>query len=305
MFSFVFGPELIVITAGEMKNPRKNLPRAAASFIWRLIIFYVLGALAIGIICPSNAPGLTNGSSDAAASPWVIGIKTAGIRGLDSVINGGILISAWSSGNCYLYMSSRSLYSMSVSGSAPKIFSRCNRWGTPVHAVLASAILPLLAYLNVSSSSGAVFNWFINLTNAAGFTSWICCCIILLRFRKACNTQGLTNLPYRSILQPYGSYVCIVVFGALYLVSGFGNFFPGHFVTSSFVTNYIGAPIFLIIYFVHRFVQRKEPWAIPSDQVDLKTGLDAIIALGETEEPIEEVKAKRHPALRKLRVLWD
>ncbi|KAF7538551.1 hypothetical protein G7Z17_g12612 [Cylindrodendrum hubeiense] len=197
MFSFNFGPELIVLTSGEMKSPRKNLRRAAMSFAYRLFIFYILGALAIGIICNSDDKGLVTPGFGAAASPWVIAIKEAGIHGLDSVINAVIITSAWSSGNAYLYMSSRSLYSLAMVGNAPKVFTRCNRHGTPIYAVLVSAIFSLLAYLNASSSTSVVFNWFINFTNTAGFTSWICCSIILLRFRKACKAQNITSLPYQ------------------------------------------------------------------------------------------------------------
>ena len=39
VFSFNFAPELLVVTGGEMKAPRKNLPRAAKHFFWRLVIF--------------------------------------------------------------------------------------------------------------------------------------------------------------------------------------------------------------------------------------------------------------------------
>lgn len=58
-----------MLTGGEMKSPRQSLSKAANTFIARLCFFYVFGALAIGVICPSNAPGLISGSSDAAASP--------------------------------------------------------------------------------------------------------------------------------------------------------------------------------------------------------------------------------------------
>ncbi|UPL00344.1 hypothetical protein LCI18_011278 [Fusarium solani-melongenae] len=110
VFSFNFGPELIVITGGEMRAPRKNLPRAAKTFVYRLITFYILGALAIGIICRSDAPGLLSGGKGAAASPWVIAIKDAGIHTLDSIINAGIIISAWSSGNSQCALHLQTLY---------------------------------------------------------------------------------------------------------------------------------------------------------------------------------------------------
>ncbi|XRM42621.1 hypothetical protein ABZX51_005831 [Aspergillus tubingensis] len=292
MFSFVFGPELIVLTSGEMRSPRKNLPRAADTFIWRLIFFYVLGALAIGVICPSNAPGLTNGGYGAAASPWTIAIRDAGIKGLDSVINAGIICSAWSSGNSYLYMSSRSLYSMACSGSAPKIFSRTNRWGVPVYAVGTTCLYGLLAYLNVSSSTTQVFNWLINLTNTAGFLSWICCCIIFLRFMKACKAQGIIDLPYTSILQPYAAWICLVFFGVLCLLNGFSVFFPGHWSIQSFLTAYVGIPAFLFIYFVHRLIHWKESWAYAPADVDLTTGLLAMEALEVDEAEAHEASGE-------------
>ena len=224
----------MIFTAGEMRNPRKNLPTASRRFFIRLVVFYVrihmmasqsvelrcryltpyrssqnsllnsrcslirslfdlqvLGAFAIGVICQSNTKDLTSGAGNANASPWVIGIRNAHIHGLPAVINAGILTSGWSAGNSYLYMSSRALYSLAVSGNAPKIFKRCNRYGLPVYAVLASSCFAPLAYLNVGSQAGVVFNWFISLTNTAGFTSWIMCCFVYLRFRKACLYRGL------------------------------------------------------------------------------------------------------------------
>lgn len=108
-FPFGFAPELLVITAGEMESPRRNLPKTARTFFIRLLIFYIGGVLVIGIICPANAEALTSGGKGAAASPFVVGIDKAGIAVLPHIINAVILSSAWSSGNSFLYMASRSL----------------------------------------------------------------------------------------------------------------------------------------------------------------------------------------------------
>ncbi len=187
-----------------MRNPRKNLPSTARRFFIRLVVFYVRGALAIGIITNSDSDGLVSGTGNANASPWVIAIRNAGISTLPSIINAGILTSAWSSGNSYLFMSSRALYSLAVAGSAPKVFTRCTRYGLPIYAVAASSCFTFLAYLSCGSHAGIVFNWLINLTNTAGFTSWVVCSIVLIRFRKACVAQGIT-VPYSSRIQPYAS----------------------------------------------------------------------------------------------------
>ncbi|KAI1361887.1 amino acid permease/ SLC12A domain-containing protein [Xylaria arbuscula] len=299
-FSFAFGPELVVLTAGEMKAPRHTLPRVSNTFIWRLAFFYILGALGIGIICSPTAPGLVSGAGNAAASPWVIGIQDSGIRGLDSVVNAGVLLSAWSAGNAYLYMASRTLYGSALNGNAPKIFSRCTKSGIPIYAVLGSAAIGLLSYLNLSSSASVVFNWFLSITNSGGFISWICCCIIFIRFMQAVEVQNIKDLPYQSILQPYAAWASLVFFTLLLLLNGFSVFFPGHWDTPTFITSYIGIPIFLGLFLTHKFIHYNEPWVISSDQVDMHTGL-AELKVMEEEARLErlEKREKSGPSIKK------
>jgi len=196
-FPFAFAPELLVVTGGEMQSPRRNLPIAARRYFYRLVFFYVGSVLAIGVICPSNAPAITSGGTGAGASPFVVGIKRAGIPVLDSIINGGILISAWSSGNSFLYLSSRSLYALSLSGNAPAFFKACTKRGVPYRAVACSSLFTGLAYLNCASDGAVVFNWFVNLTNTSAFISWVSCAVVYLRFRKARMRQGVHDVPPR------------------------------------------------------------------------------------------------------------
>ncbi|KAF2021563.1 AAT family amino acid transporter [Aaosphaeria arxii CBS 175.79] len=306
-FSFYFGPELIVFTAGEMRNPRKNLPTAGRRFFARLVFFYILGALAIGVICNSNADGLTSGTGNANASPWVIAIRNARIEALPSIVNAGVLISAWSAGNAYLYMSSRALYSLAIAGNAPRVFTRCNRYGLPVYSVLAASCFAPLAYLNVASTAGTVFNWFISLTNTAGYTSWIICTIVFLRFRRACTAQGI-SVPYQSKAQPYGAWVCLVLFTFLLLMNGFTQFFPGQFTASGFLTTYLGIPLFLMLWLGHKLVAgKKDPWLLQPLDVDLTTGLREVEHDAATWTRVEEMKhdkLQRSTWAKKIAVIW-
>ena len=175
-FAFVLSPETITIAAGESKAPRRDIPRASKRFIYRLVIFYVMGTLVVSVIVASNDEELlqavSSGTTNAGASPFVIGIKRAGIQGLDHVINAVILTSAWSAASSFLYAGSRSLSSLAMTGQAPKVFAKCIN-GVPYVAVLATAALGSFAYLSISSGSATVFAWFLNLTTIGGYIAWV------------------------------------------------------------------------------------------------------------------------------------
>ncbi|KAF9283486.1 Proline-specific permease, partial [Linnemannia elongata] len=46
-FAFITSPELIAIAAGETIDPRRNIPKAARRFVWRLALFYGVSSLLI------------------------------------------------------------------------------------------------------------------------------------------------------------------------------------------------------------------------------------------------------------------
>ncbi|KAK3077262.1 hypothetical protein LTS18_010786, partial [Coniosporium uncinatum] len=211
-------------------------------------------------------------------------------------INGGIILSAWSSGNSFLYLSSRSLYSLALSGNAPRIFKKCTKSGVPYMAVGCSSLFCALACLNVANSGAVVFNWFVNLTNTSGFISWICCGIVYLRFRKAVKAQNI-ELPYTSWLQPWGTYCSIVGFTFLTLINGFSVFWPQNWSVSSFLTAYVGIPLFLVIYFGHRLYAFRDPWAHNPSEVDMQTGLAEVLA---EEEPPSDKPRKWYMFFTKI-----
>ncbi|KAK4902066.1 hypothetical protein LTR27_000968 [Elasticomyces elasticus] len=252
-FAFILSPELIALAAGETVAPRRNIPKAARRYVWRLALFYGLGSLAIGVIVPYNDSRLLSPDSNASASPFVIGIQRAGIQGLNHVINAAILTSAWSAGNAFLYSGSRMLYSMSLSSQAPKIFSRTSKRGVPYVAVMTTWLFSCLAYLNVSNSGATVFTWFSNISTISGFIAWIVAMITYLRFRKAMQYNGLLqSLPYKTPLQPYATYFVLGLVTILTLTNGFQVFFPSNWSVSSFLAAYITIPVFLVLYIGHK-----------------------------------------------------
>lgn len=129
------GVEMVAVAAGEAENPRYNIPKAVRRVFWRILFFYVLGALAIGVLIPYNEPRLLgaieDGAPGGAASPWVIAVYRAGVPALPSIINAVILTSATSSANAFLYTGSRYLYALAQNGQAPRFLLKCSKRYVP------------------------------------------------------------------------------------------------------------------------------------------------------------------------------
>ncbi|KAK1829948.1 amino acid permease/ SLC12A domain-containing protein [Podospora conica] len=269
-FSFITSPELIGLAAGETVAPRRNLPKAARRFLARLAVFYGVSSLVLGCIVPSDDPRLLSPDSNANASPWVIGIQRAGIGGLNHVINAAILTSAWSAGNAFLYSGSRVLYTMALTGQAPRFLARTSRHGVPYAAVLATWTFGCLAYLNVSQNGAQVFLWLMNLSTISGYIAWIVVMTTYLRFRKALDFRGLLHtLPFRTPFQPYATWVVLGVVSLLTLTNGFQTFAPWNY--KDFLAAYITIPAFLVLYLGHKAVKRT-PFLKRVEDIDVITG---------------------------------
>lgn len=243
-FAFVLTPEILASCAAEAENPRRSMPKAFRRVIYRLIFFYVGGVLVIGVIVASNNSRLMSaiaaGKSNAAASPFVIGISEVGIKVLPHIVNACFLTSAYSAGTSQLYAASRSLHSMAINGDAPKIFGKLNRWGVPYYSVGLGSLFIFLAYLNCSNSSSTVFAWLSNIVSISGFLSWMFVGICYVRFRKIIDYLDLNDrIPYRVPLMKYGAYFTTGFFAILSLTNGFYVFFPQNWSTSNFFAAYI------------------------------------------------------------------
>jgi len=229
------GVELVAVAAGEAENPRKNIPKAVRRVFWRILFFYILGSLAIGVLVSSNDDHLLSaqesGAPGAAQSPWVIGIQNAGISVLPSIINAVILTSATSSANAFLYTGSRYLYALAQNRQAPQFFLKCSKSGVPYWSVLATAAVGLLTYLSASTDGGAAkaFQWFQNLTTIASLFTWCSICVAYINFHRALKAQGIDRdtLIFRSPYQPYTAWFSLIYFSVIILFSGFSVFIYG------------------------------------------------------------------------------
>lgn len=76
----------------------------------------------------------------------------AGIKVLPSIINAAIITSAWSAGNTYMYVATRTLRGLALNGGAPRILAKTSKYGVPYWAVIATIPIGLLGYLSAYCS---------------------------------------------------------------------------------------------------------------------------------------------------------
>ncbi|EMC94062.1 hypothetical protein BAUCODRAFT_132943 [Baudoinia panamericana UAMH 10762] len=280
VFAFL-GTELVGVTVGEAQNPRRNVPRAIKLTFWRILIFYICSVFLLGMIVPYNSSQLifaTKKSSSAAASPFVVAIRLAGIHGLPGFLNACILIFVFSAANSDLYIGSRTLHGLALKKQAPAFLAITDKRGVPYYALGVCATVCCLAFLNVSTSSKQVFTYFVNVVSILGLLSWISILVSHIYFVRARRAQGITDkmMPYKSPFGLWGSIVALVFCCIIALTKNFTVFVRGRWDYKTFITGYIGIPVYLLLILGYKVIKRTH--AIKPHEADLFTGKDIIDA---------------------------
>ncbi|KAJ9113580.1 hypothetical protein QFC20_001932 [Naganishia adeliensis] len=298
-FSFA-GTELVGLAASETPNPRKTMPAAVKQTFWRISVIYITSLTIIGLLIPYTDEGLLGSSSyDAAASPFVLVFKRAGVKGLDHLINATICISVLSIGLSCVYAGSRTLTAMAETGFAPRCFTYVDKSGRPLFSVLAVLIFGPIAYINVSTSGGDVFNWLLALSGLSTLFTWGSICLCHIRFRKAWKVQGhdVRELPFRAMFGVWGSWAGFILI-VLVLIAQFyvavwpvGGADPDpNNRAIAFFQSYLAAPIVIAFYIAGYIWKRQTPKR--AHQIDLDTGRKSWL----TVEQMEEYRAERRAA---------
>lgn len=286
------GTELCGITFAECARPRVAIPKAIRLTLYRIVVFYILLILFLGMCVSAKDPLLLSASGNSAsASPFVIAIKNAHIGGLDHVINACILLFVLSAANSDMYICSRTIYGLAVSGYAPAFFAKTSRLGVPYFGVALSFCFCLLGFMTVLSSSAEVFTYFVNVVALTGLIAWACILTLHIRFMQACKVQGIDrkkDLAYRSPLQPYGLYLALAICVVVIFVKNFTVFLGDSFTYKAFITGYIVLPMFLIMYFGYKIIYKTK--ILSPSEIDMLTYRDVVDAEEEHYSALDEEK---------------
>ncbi|KAL9605892.1 MAG: hypothetical protein Q9179_000913 [Wetmoreana sp. 5 TL-2023] len=248
------GTESIAITAGETKDPARTMPRVVRNVFWRILLFYILSVLILGLNIPYTTPDLD--SKETRTSPFTLVFQMAGSTAAGSFINAVIMTSVLSAANHALFAGTRLLYSLAVDRHAPIFFAALNRNQIPWVAVLATSAISILCFGASFIGAGQLWTWLQNIVGVSNQLSWTAIGIASLRFRAAVKAQNKEHsLPFKNWTYPWGPIFSVVLNSFLVLVQGWSSFSPS-FDVVTFFSLYIELPIMLIMYIAWKLLKR-------------------------------------------------
>lgn len=202
MFAYL-GVEMIGVTAGEAKNPKKVIPRAINTVIIRILVFYI-GALGIIMaIYPWNQISPDN-------SPFVLMFDNVGIRAAAGIINFVVLTAALSSCNSGIFSTGRMLLTLSEQKQAPAFFKKISKSGVPFNAIIFSSIILLVGVaLNYFFEGSSVFTYITSVSTFGAVFTWIIILITQLKFRQKLQLDEKKKLTFPMLWYPASSYISI------------------------------------------------------------------------------------------------
>ncbi|KIW04599.1 uncharacterized protein PV09_04347 [Verruconis gallopava] len=270
----IVGPEYVSMVAGEAIYPRKTIKQAFKTMYWRFGIFFILGALCVGIVLPYNDPRLNellgNGNTGtASASPYVIAIQNLGITVLPDITNALMVTSIFSAGNSYVYCASRTLYGLALDGHAPKFFRKTTRSGIPIYCFIFTMVFPCLALLSVNNGASQGLKWLANLTQASQVLDYCFMCITYLFFWRALKAQGIdrNTLPYKGWGQPYVAILGLTFMILTVATYGYTVFLPGWWNVGTFFTYYTMVFVCAVLFPFWKILKRTK--FIKAEDMDL------------------------------------
>jgi len=184
------GFEMATIPAGEVRDPRKNLPRALIIAIAVVATLYIF----IQIVCVGTLPELAQSQKPLADA----GVRFLGAAG-GAIISAGAIISITGNLNILVLSGSRVPFAMSEQKQLPAFISLVHsRFFTPYVAILITAAVMLFLTLNSSFVAA------LTISTIARLITYGATCLSLPLFRRRRDT------PTHSFHLPGGTIIAIL-----------------------------------------------------------------------------------------------
>jgi amino acid transporter, AAT family len=197
------GVEFIAVTSGESTSASAVARAARMTFLTLALVY--LGAIMILVgVMPWNRAGVTE-------SPFVTVFRSVRLPGAVHFMNFVVLTAALSGANAALYISSRMLFSLARTGSAPRVLGRLSAKGIPTLALLASSYGIVVALVLERWAPAKAFEYILRGAFFGMMLSWIISLAAHISFRSRLTRAQSAEIPARSPLGKWGSIIGLVV----------------------------------------------------------------------------------------------
>jgi S-methylmethionine transporter len=204
--NFAFsGTELIGVTAGEVKDPARTIPKAIHTTLWRLIIFFIGSITVMATLIPWKQAGVDQ-------SPFVLVFKSIGLPFAGDILNFVILTAILSAANSGLYASTRMLWSLAHENTISSLFGKTTRHGVPLLALVASMLGGVLALLSSVVAASTVYLVLVSISGLAVVLVWMAIALSEINFRKSWVLSGrpLSELKFKTPWYPVIPWIAFI-----------------------------------------------------------------------------------------------
>ena len=202
MFAFQ-GVELIGVTAGEVEDPEKSLPRATNAVVYRILIFYIGALIVIMSVMPWT-------ELHAGESPFVMVFAAMGVPAAAGIINFVVITAAASSCNGGLFSTGRMLYTLAQFGQAPRAFGKVSGNHVPAIAITASAACMLIGVVLNYFIPEQVFVYVTSVALVGSLWTWALIVIAHLGYRRAVERGEAAPVSFRMPGAPYTNWLVLI-----------------------------------------------------------------------------------------------
>jgi len=213
MFAFQ-GVELLGVTAGEVEDPAKSLPKATNAVVWRILVFYIGALLVMMMLVPWT-------EFTAGESPFVMVFERMGFPAAALAINFVVITAAASSCNSGIFSTGRMLYTLSHFGQAPKAFGKVNKNHVPAHGITASVAVMFLGVVLNYFIPEQVFVYVTSVALVGSLWTWGMIMIAHNGYRRAVARGEAEPVSFRLPGAPFTNWLVVAFLGMVAVFLGF------------------------------------------------------------------------------------
>lgn len=234
--------EMVAVAAGEMQDPKREVPRAVHSVVLRIGVFYVGSLLLLVAMLPT-------GDYTSGTSPFVTIFDRLGFGPIGDVMQAILIIAAMSSLNSGLYSTGRVLRSLGMAKQAPGFTLRMSASGVPYAGILMTGVVYALGAILNAVAPGSAFDIALECASIGVLATWSTIFLCQLRLRQLSDRGVVPASSFQAPGSPYTSIVGLIFIGLVLVgmaISGWQES-PDFWHKTDFIVVVIGVPVLAAI----------------------------------------------------------